>query len=59
MIRDEGVGFNPTQLPDPRDHGNLAKASGRGLLLIHCFVDEVSHNSIGNELTVVKRREPT
>ncbi len=58
VIRDEGIGFDPARLPDPRDHANLAKASGRGLLLIHCFVDEVSHNATGNELTVVKRREP-
>ena len=56
-IRDEGPGFNPAHLPDPRDPSNLAKSSGRGLLLIRCFVDEVLHNSTGNEITLVKRRE--
>ncbi len=56
-IRDEGPGFNPAHLPDPRDPNNLAKSSGRGLLLIRCFVDEVYHNAAGNEITLVKRRE--
>lgn len=58
-IRDEGSGFDPKLLPDPLNHANLAKSSGRGLLLIHCFVDEVSHNSTGNEITLVKRRDRT
>lgn len=57
VIRDDGPGFDPRQLPDPLDSANLAKCSGRGLLLIHCFLDEVSHNASGNEITLVKRRE--
>ena len=58
-IRDEGPGFDPADLPDPRDPSNLAKSSGRGLLLIRCFLDEVHHNASGNEITLVKRREPS
>jgi CheY-like chemotaxis protein/anti-sigma regulatory factor (Ser/Thr protein kinase) len=57
VIRDEGPGFDPRSLPDPRDPANLAKASGRGLLLIHCFLDEVQHNAVGNEITLIKRRD--
>ena len=57
VICDEGSGYNPALLPDPLDYANLAKASGRGLLLIHCFLDEVSHNAAGNEITLVKRRD--
>ncbi|HLQ46740.1 MAG TPA: ATP-binding protein, partial [Planctomycetaceae bacterium] len=56
-IRDEGPGFDPSTLPDPRDPSNRAKASGRGLLLIRCFLDEVHHNAAGNEITLLKRRE--
>ena len=59
IIRDEGSGFDPSQLPDPRDPANLAKSSGRGLLLIHCFLDDVRHNAIGNEITLIKYRDPT
>ncbi|MFM9964313.1 MAG: response regulator [Planctomycetaceae bacterium] len=58
VIRDEGPGFDPSTLPDPRDSANLAKSSGRGLLLIHCFLDEVHHNATGNELTLIKHRDP-
>jgi anti-sigma regulatory factor (Ser/Thr protein kinase) len=54
-IRDEGPGFNPANLPDPTDPANLEKVSGRGLLLIHAFMDQVHHNPTGNEITMIKR----
>ncbi len=54
-IRDEGPGFDPSTLPDPTDPANLERISGRGLLLIHAFMDEVRHNATGNEITMVKR----
>ena len=55
-IRDEGPGFDPSQIPDPRDPANIGKVSGRGLLLIHTFMDEVHHNEQGNEITMIRRR---
>jgi CheY-like chemotaxis protein/anti-sigma regulatory factor (Ser/Thr protein kinase) len=57
VIRDEGPGYDPSSLPDPTDPANLEKASGRGLLLIRTFMDEVRHNAKGNEITMIKRRE--
>lgn len=57
VIRDEGPGFDPASLPDPTDPENLEMASGRGLLLIRSFMDEVLHNSTGNEITMIKRPE--
>jgi CheY-like chemotaxis protein/anti-sigma regulatory factor (Ser/Thr protein kinase) len=57
VIRDEGPGFDRRGLPDPCDDANLCKNSGRGLLLIHRFVDEVRHNEQGNEITLVKHKE--
>lgn len=56
VIRDEGNGFDPRRLPDPTDPANLEKISGRGLLLIRTFMDEVRHNDKGNEITMIKRR---
>jgi CheY-like chemotaxis protein len=56
VIRDEGGGFDPTQIPDPRDPNNLEKPSGRGLLLMQTFMDEVKYNPSGNQVTLVKRR---
>jgi DNA-binding response OmpR family regulator len=55
VIRDEGPGFDPSGLPDPTDPTNLEKVSGRGLLLIRTFMDEVYHNEDGNQVTLIKR----
>jgi CheY-like chemotaxis protein len=56
VVRDDGNGFDPATLPDPRDPANLGRISGRGLLLIQTFMDRVIHNAAGNELTMVKFR---
>jgi CheY-like chemotaxis protein/anti-sigma regulatory factor (Ser/Thr protein kinase) len=56
-IRDEGPGFDPSTLPDPTDPANLGRIGGRGLLLIRTFMDSVTHNQTGNEITLVKRRK--
>jgi CheY-like chemotaxis protein/anti-sigma regulatory factor (Ser/Thr protein kinase) len=55
IIRDEGPGFDPKKLPDPTDPENLEKVSGRGLLLMRTFMDEVAFNETGNQVTMVKR----
>jgi CheY-like chemotaxis protein/anti-sigma regulatory factor (Ser/Thr protein kinase)/anti-anti-sigma regulatory factor len=57
VIRDEGPGFDPSSVPDPTDPANLERTHGRGLQLIHFFMDHVSHNRRGNELTMVKDRK--
>ena len=53
-IRDEGPGFNPKDLPNPTDPANLNRVSGRGLLLMHTFMDEVAFNDSGNQVRLVK-----
>lgn len=55
VIRDEGSGFDPGSLPDPTDPDNLTKSTGRGILLIRTFMDEVHFNERGNEITMIKR----
>jgi len=57
-IRDEGPGFDVASLPDPTDPENLLKPSGRGIMLINAFMDDVQYNDAGNEVCLVKRREP-
>ena len=56
VIRDDGEGFDATQIPDPTDPDNLLRPSGRGLLLMQSFMDELRFNDIGNEVTLIKRR---
>lgn len=55
VIRDEGPGFNPKDLPDPTDLSNLEKPSGRGILLMRSFMDEIHFNDKGNQVTLVKQ----
>lgn len=55
IVRDGGPGFDPSIVPDPTDATNLERLSGRGLLLIRTFMDDVRHNARGNEVTMVKR----
>lgn len=60
IIRDEGQGFDPSDLPDPSDPENILRAHGRGLLLIRSFMDDVIFNETGNQVTLIKyRTDPT
>lgn len=56
-ITDEGTGFNPDGLPDPRCNSNLYKCSGRGVLLIRAYMDIVEYNERGNCVHLVKFRK--
>lgn len=53
-IRDEGAGFDLNTLPDPLDPESFLDASGRGVLMIRTFCDEVVWNEKGNEIKLVK-----
>jgi serine/threonine-protein kinase RsbW len=57
-ITDQGEGFKPEKLPDPRVNGNLYKCSGRGVLLINAYMDEVEYNECGNSVHMIKFRQP-
>lgn len=55
-IRDEGEGFEATELPDPLAEENLLRQSGRGLLLIKAFVDKFEMRKAdptGTQVTMV------
>ena len=54
-VSDDGPGFDPESLPDPTDPANLDRVSGRGLLLMKTFMDDVTYNATGNEVTMTKR----
>ncbi|AWM39283.1 hypothetical protein GobsT_24150 [Gemmata obscuriglobus] len=56
VIEDEGSGFDPASLPDPTSPECVDRPSGRGLLLIRSFMDDVKHNAIGNRITIIKHR---
>jgi CheY-like chemotaxis protein len=55
-VRDSGSGFDAATLPDPLDTTTLTRETGRGLVLMRTFMDEVRFNTKGNEVVLVKRR---
>ena len=58
-IRDEGPGFDVTKVRNPTEDDAIALASGRGILLMRSFMDEVEYSNKGNEVSMVKRRSAT
>src|SRR5205085_4225967 len=59
VVSDEGPGFDPSLVPAAGQPGSLDPETGRGLVLMRAFFDEVTFNNQGNEVTLVKRRETT
>ncbi len=55
-VSDEGPGFTPEKVPDPRSEENLYKSNGRGLLLMRSYMDVVEHNDKGNCVHMIKYR---
>jgi serine/threonine-protein kinase RsbW len=41
VVRDQGSGFQPEAVPDPRQQQNLLKTSGRGILIMRHLMDRV------------------
>nr|WP_262898270.1 ATP-binding protein [Carboxylicivirga sediminis] len=50
-IKDEGTGFDYTEVPDPTKPENLEKTHGRGIFLMHHLADEIEFE---NEGSIVK-----
>lgn len=40
-VKDEGIGFDPSLIPDPTKPENLLKDSGRGLYLMKVYMDDI------------------
>lgn len=57
-VHDRGPGFDPASNPDPTRPENLLNTTGRGLLLVRSFCDDVDfrfHNGRGMEVVLRKR----
>ena len=57
-IRDEGAGFDPAAVPDPRGAERLHLTHGRGIFLMHELMDHVEHRKGGREVVLIKRAVP-
>ncbi len=56
QIIDQGEGFRLEDVPDPTLEENLENTSGRGVMLIHTFMDTVIYNEKGNGVEFHKRK---
>jgi serine/threonine-protein kinase RsbW len=59
-VIDQGAGFRIEDVPDPRNDENVLEDSGRGVLLMKAFMDEVdvlSSPSGGAKLVMAKLRK--
>lgn len=56
-VTDEGCGFDPLTVPDPRTPENREKPCGRGLLLMKAYLTDIRFNGRGNEVCMIKKRK--
>lgn len=58
-VQDEGGGFDPDTLPDPREERNLLREGGRGILIIRAMMDDVGfeRNERGMCVSLTTRRQ--
>ena len=57
-VSDQGQGFDPEAVPDPRLPENVILPDGRGVFLMRALMDEVRFNRTGNAVTLVLRERP-
>ena len=55
VIRDQGHGFNPNNVPDPLAVENLGAEHGRGIHLMRLAMDEISFGRNGTEVYMRKQ----
>ena len=55
VVRDQGHGFNPNNVPDPLAVENLGAEHGRGIHLMRLAMDEVSFAKRGTEVHMRKQ----
>lgn len=53
IVEDQGKGFDPATVPDPREPQNLEKPSGRGLMLMRAYMTRIEHNAKGNRVRMI------
>jgi serine/threonine-protein kinase RsbW len=57
FVKDDGEGFVPQNVPDPRLAENLEKPCGRGVMLMRAYMTELHFNESGNEVCMIKLRD--
>jgi serine/threonine-protein kinase RsbW len=55
LVRDQGPGFEPNDVPDPRNRERVQLDHGRGLFLMRALMDRVEYRKDGREVLLFKR----
>lgn len=59
MVRDEGCGFCPENVPDPTKDENLERPCGRGLMLMAAYMTKIRFGDHGREVWMLKENTKT
>jgi serine/threonine-protein kinase RsbW len=54
-VRDEGAGFDPAKVPDPRREDRIQLTHGRGIFLMRELMDHIEHRKGGREVVLYKK----
>jgi len=52
-VIDEGLGFNPGDVPDPTIPGNIESLNGRGVFLMSRLADKIKYSKKANTVTMI------
>jgi serine/threonine-protein kinase RsbW len=61
-VKDQGTGFDPADIPNPLAPENIMKGSGRGILFMRNYMDDVAlsrHPEGGMQIWMMKRAAQT
>lgn len=53
-VKDDGPGFDPSAIPDPTIPDRIPLPTGRGIMLMRAYLDDLVYNETGNEVQLVK-----
>ena len=59
LVRDQGNGFDPDAVPDPRRADRMHLHHGRGLLIMRGLMDHVEYRKGGREVLLFRARRST
>jgi serine/threonine-protein kinase RsbW len=56
IVEDQGDGFKPSDIPNPDDLESALRESGRGILLMDGYLNELLYSKKGNRVLMIRRR---
>lgn len=53
IVKDQGKGFIPENIPDPTTPENIEEANGRGVFIMSKLADKIKFSKKGNSVTMI------